>query len=329
MSDPWAEISPSSSERDHRIRRADKDHPLDWFRGRDAKGNYLFILYGRCTIDLPDTPRLAAVNISLSPAERGKTQLILALKERSKLDLFRVLCSDLLNATRHYHQNDCNAAFSSVLRRLRRWQQMLDRAKTNLLTRQEQIGLVGELLFLRDIMGAAIGVSLATLTWGGPDGDEQDFHYHGTAVEVKSRLISSDSVISVSSATQLDPSGGPVVLCCQSISIADKDETAGVSLNELVKQIRSDLSGTGGGAVDRFEAILLLSGYESRSEYDAPSWKLASRDYFSVEHDFPSLRASTVPIGISQVRYKLSIAACEPFRITQEELTQRLFAHYA
>ena len=326
MFDPWSEINPSDNEGDHRIRRADTSHPLDWFRGRDVQGNYLLILYGTAAHELPPVPNIAAFDVILQHLASSKTQLVLTLRERGKFDIFRVLCGDLMNATRKHNQAESGAAFIAVLNRLRRWQQMLDHAAVNLLTRQEQIGLFGELLFLRDFMGASIGIPNATMTWEGPEGDEQDFQFRGTALEVKTRLVSSDSSVSVSSINQLDPSRGPIILCCQSLGLATGEINGGQSLNSLVNQIAESLAGGDGQASDRFESNLLLSGFERRPEYDALSWVLSNREFFSVEAEFPSLRAGSVPDGVSKVRYQLSLAACAPFKISIQEANSRTFA---
>ena len=326
MSDPWEEIIPSSSDRDIRFRRADKAHPLDWFRGRDSRGNYLLILEGAVGRELPQLPNIAAVNITLQHQSPSKWQLVLALGERGKFDLFRVLCSDLMNATRNHNQGDSTTAFAVVLNRLRRWQQMLDQAPTKLLTRQEQIGLFGELLFLRDFMGSAIGLSSAAMSWEGPEGDEQDFQFQGTAIEVKTRLVTSDSSVSISSIEQLDPSRGPIILCCQSISLVSQEMREGLSLNKLVNEIAQELANGNGEASDRFEANLLLYGFERRAEYDEVFWALSNREFYSVEDEFPSIRAVSIPPGASKVRYELALAACSPFQISRQEASSRVFS---
>ena len=47
MTDPWDEISPSDDAGTIHLRRADPDHPLDLFRGRDHEGNYIFSFKGK------------------------------------------------------------------------------------------------------------------------------------------------------------------------------------------------------------------------------------------------------------------------------------------
>ena len=47
MTDPWNEISPSDDAGTIHLRRADPDHPLDLFRGRDHEGNYIFSFKGK------------------------------------------------------------------------------------------------------------------------------------------------------------------------------------------------------------------------------------------------------------------------------------------
>jgi len=59
--------------------------------------------------------------------------------------------------------------------------------RDQILTRQQIIGLIGELLFLRDIIMQAIG-NRGDFCWRGPFGDEQDFVYGEWIFEVKTQL---------------------------------------------------------------------------------------------------------------------------------------------
>ena len=42
--DDWIDIAPADSPYADNVRRADASHPLDFFRGRDFAGHYIFSL---------------------------------------------------------------------------------------------------------------------------------------------------------------------------------------------------------------------------------------------------------------------------------------------
>jgi hypothetical protein len=45
---------------------------------------------------------------------------------------------------------------------------------------------------------------------------------------------------------------------------------------------------------------------------------------FRVEGDFPALTAAACPAGVSNVRYSLDLAQCEPHRVTAEVMVAAL-----
>jgi hypothetical protein len=127
--------------------------------------------------------------------ERGPL-LVLSLEDQSQIDLFTTVCADAISASKGKSQ-----ALPIFLDRLDAWRRFL-RERSSGLSREETVGLIGELLVLAELISldrAAAGF------WEAPDG-LHDFSREGHALEVKTSLGPS-AQIRISTLDQLDVSG--------------------------------------------------------------------------------------------------------------------------
>lgn len=329
MIDPWEEIGEVREEGRIRLRRADPNHPLDWYRGKDAAGRYLFILQ----VAGEETPRarlpvLDKVEVRIDPLEHNRWQLVLVLKEPSQGDIFRVLCSDMMEATRLRRRGESAGSVAIVLARLLRWQEMLRASRSKLLSMPQRIGLFGELRFLRDEIMPRRGALDAVRTWRGIHGEEQDFVVGDWRLEIKTQHSSADRIVHVSSAAQLDPGDGRLALIHQMLGVLAVGDANGKSLNGLVAQLTDELSVGAAGADDILQAALIDYGYVRREEYDEPWWKLTAVACYLVEDDFPKIVPRIVPAGIQDVQYRLDIDSCSRFRVDIESLRSQVFGDH-
>lgn len=311
--DAWSDIPKGSPLGGRTERRADPNHPLDFFRARDEKGHYLLVLKGD---DLPATgklPILAGLRISLAHHEDKKDELVLELADSEQLSIFRALVADILQATSDVPAGDSEVGLRRVIGRIERWQELLKRKKSEVLTRQAIIGLVGELLFLRDSVMPRLQPHVAVTSWRGSHRDEQDFAIGRWIAEVKTQLSTADQFIKISSEAQLDTTSGPIALVHQTISSVSETDPAAVTLNGLVASIRSQLLASGPAAIDIFEAGLIAAGYEARPEYEEESWLPITRRIFEIAEGFPRLVPAILPPGVQNVSYRVLPNACSDF----------------
>ncbi len=324
MSEKWDSFDNSEHPDEIRIRRADPSHPLDFFYGKDFQGNYVFTLKCRVTEDHHQQPhQLAGIDIHLYSLGPDQIELRLRLLDATQVDIFKVLCANLMSATERLDRNQQNTGIQIVLRRLARWQDLLRTRKEQVLSRNKIIGLWGELLAFRDLFLACLPPATALASWRGPFGDEQDFLCNDWLIEVKTQLSSSDRKIQISSAEQLDTVSGGIYLCHQLIGPADKMETA-LSLNELADEVLQLLK-KAGAAEEIFLSILIESGYIKRDEYDEEKWVLNERTFYQVGIDFPTIKASNLAGGICDVRYSIRTDAISDHAVTIEQFISDVF----
>ena len=326
MTDLWERIAPSRDPEAINLRRADAQHPLDFFRGRDHDGRYLFVLKARTAPPRDiELPQLAHLELSLEPRDGDSWELCIKLLESSHADIFRALCANLMAATENLNSNQDGEGISIVLARLVRWRELLKGRRHRRLSETEVIGLFGELLFLRDLALRELPPMRAVAAWRGPLSEEQDFQLGDWLIEVKTQLSSADSKLAVSSENQLDTRSGRILICHQTLAVARPGEGAARTLISLVDEVAEQLALDDSGAADRFHATLLDYGYVPDAGYATDTWTLQGRTFFDVADGFPRITPRDLPLGVSSVRYDVKLSACETFMISEGVATAWVF----
>lgn len=326
MTDQWEDMGPADRPDELRIRRVDTQHPLDFYYGKDSTGRYVFIYKGRITgSEIPVLPKLAGIGISLTSIEPGCINLQLQLPDSGQADIFKALCTNLMSATRSLDAKSGSEGIGIILARLYRWHELLKTGREKLLSQSQITGLCGELMVLRDLFLPRIAPFDAITAWRGPYGDEQDFLYKSKMIEVKTQLNSSDRKLQISSVDQLDTVSGEIFVCHQTLGGGEEGGQGCFSLNTLVDELLEILKKMSPAAADVLYAALIEYGYARRSEYDERYYILSTRNYFKVTEEFPALRASSVPVGVTDVRYSILLEACRPFEVEEKIVIQSLF----
>lgn len=322
----WDDIAPAVAPDIDNVRRASSTHPLDFFRGRNHAGHYIFSLtaHGDCR-EIPKPPKLNGIDVSVERRSNDGARLVLTLEDHEQFDIFRALCSHLLDATADHARVASGAGLRLVIRRLADWHNMLRRRREGLLTTEEIIGLVGELLFLRDQVIPRAGTNGGVSAWRGVHGDEQDFAFGAWQIEVKTQLSTSDHRLLISSEAQLDTAGSELLLCHQTIARAPPGAAA-VSLNGLIDELLHEFSLVGTSTVEEFQAALETSRYSRREEYDEPQWLVIDRRMFKVRDGFPRLTAAMLPVGVHAVSYSVLLSACQNFAVDLDQVLTEVFA---
>jgi hypothetical protein len=324
--DDWIDIAPAPGPEADNVRRADTAHPLDFFRGRDFAGHYIFSLAadGGCR-DLPEPPKLNGIEVSLERRAADGARLVLTLQDRDHFDIFRALCDHLLRATEGQARGANAGGLRLVLRRLADWHDMLRRRRDDLLTMPERIGLAGELLFLRDIILPRMPAADAVAAWRGAHRDEQDFAIGHTQFEIKTQLSTADQRLLIASEAQLDTAGSALFLCHQGIAASPARDEA-FTLNSIVRSLAVRFTDAGSGAADLFDVALEAWRYAPHDEYDQPSWVLTDRRLFEIREGFPRITPSMLPAGVQRVSYEVLLRDCEPFSVDLGQTVTEVFA---
>jgi hypothetical protein len=206
----------------------------------------------------------------------------------------------------------------AVVGALNRWRAFWA-SKTHGLTKEEALGLFGELWFLRRWLGKTDLSVLAR--WGVTANARHDFQWPEASVEVKTTATRAveGPVHRITSVEQLeDPISGQLYLF--SLQVCD-DTLAENNLVDLVNSIADELQGDH-DALRIFNEKLAEQGYDpsDESEYQRRLLVKAER-LFIVREGFPRITSRSfregTPSGIGNISYSLAISACDQWLIAK------------
>ena len=259
------------------------------------------------------------------PECQGLELISIALDSQSffGVRLRDVACSDVFTALAEdvaplvAAASDAREAAAELLGRLRQWQQFLTMARETM-SLEAQRGLWGELHVMREHLLPFLGTETAVFGWKASAAAHQDFQFPGGAVEVKTTTAKQPQSVRITSERQLDDTGvGALFL---HVVVLDEREVPvggcvpGENLTALIAQIRSKLS-TDLCALTAFNDRLLERGWLDgcAMRYDGRRWTVRQEFTYRIRPNFPRLVESELPLGVGDVNFALSLAACEQF----------------
>lgn len=238
----------------------------------------------------------------------------------SSLDIFMGMVCDVLNIVSQRHHVSQSAIFSIFLARIRSWQDFMSSSCCEL-SSESEIGLFGELFFLRFLLQNDLDNRSVVRSWHGPIGGLQDFYLGQGAVEVKSTLASEGFIAKVFSLEQLDDSDiSPIFI----EAIRLKRDAQGLTLPMLVSNLRHllkmDLT-----VLAEFENLLLRAGYlDSHESYYTKSLSVVEMRNILVDSNFPRLTRTTVNVGIRAAKYEIDLDKLDCLVFSPNEMLTKL-----
>ena len=299
----------------------DEFNPWDFYWGRDSTERCLLVFrFGVETAVPTRLPVLRGLEVVINPdTANTKRGLLIRLLDSELRNVFWRLCEDVLtSAARGQSESE---ALAITVTRLWSWHHLLRGGSGGMLSPDEQRGLIGELLVLEHYLlphGSALD---AIQTWRGPLGAPQDFVIASLAIECKSNSSRTSDRVRISSEHQLSLRAlKRLFLHVCLIDPADGAMADTFTVSDVVSRIMGRLAESNRAACQRFESLLAGAGFRFDDDYSAFPWRGGERSIYEVLQLFPSLTPDTMPEGVSQVAYSLSLAVCSEFLTTPTEL---------
>jgi hypothetical protein len=246
--------------------------------------------------------RISAEGVSLSDRREAAQSLFrvaVALEREPLRDVFEVLAADLVEVVRTAATPA--QAIATAVSRLEAWQAFLRSGRRGL-SREEQIGLLGELTIL-ELLAKEIGYELAVEAWLGPMDGIHDFSRSGIGIEVKA-VAGAGSLVRISRLDQLDRRGLSSLLVARPRFQEGPD---GRTLLTAVRDVRETIDRSAPGVRLGFDDRLLRAGFidVDRQVSAVPSFELKQIYGFEVREDFPRLTGLSVPAEVVDAAYSL------------------------
>ena len=319
--DPWKDLRPPDQSRVLSARRIDANLKWDLFWAVDIEGNCILLLLHSKGVSPPrPMPTLRGVRVEFTERiGEAQDQLVLRLVDGAQRTIFERLCLDIIHATEEAETSQ--EVVSRFVWRTWRWHRLLREGKDGRLTKEEQKGLIGEMSVLERYLLDVLVPQVAVNAWTGPLGSSRDFELARVAIESKAGTGRSLTNVSISSENQLETRDGEILLLCVSeVRPASPDSDDAFTITDLARRIVSQISVDGPIVLGLLEARLAASGFDFDDDYSDHIWYVGGTSVFEVRDGFPCLTASSLPSGVSKLRYSLDLAYCQDFRVEEADL---------
>jgi hypothetical protein len=322
--DPWKDIEASPDSLGLIGHLVLESRPHEVFRALDALGRrILFLVHDPASISSTSLPRMAGLELVAEVRkDDGKAMLSVRLENQDDADIFARFCDDIVMTVKGAANE--TTAVQAFIGRTWKWHALLKGARKKTLSRQDQLGLIGELYTMREDIGSIRGIGAALEAWRGSEGAPKDFELSGLCIECKARGASSRSKVRITSEHQLaDVPGQELVLLVHTFATAEEDEVGAIDLHSIVSLIRSKMDTERPDLRQMLEEKLDEAGYENEHEYDVVTMHRSTESY-SVVEGFPRIVPGNYHEGPIEVSYDLPLARIAPFEISKHELLQLL-----
>lgn len=267
------------------------------------------LLIGVAGISVPNEPLLPRGRgfslVSAKPQDSAPNYIWLALVRQLgwPLPLFSLMAADLVILLKSIGKEDGCRIFSSFTARISAWQDFMMRDHSGLLSAEEEVGLIGELVILENLIADGMAASSAIESWVGPEDGLHDFVIGTGGIEAKATVSPSGFIAKIGSLDQLDNSlFQPLYVGAVRLSQALEGRTLPDFIETLMGRIASQT------AKEIFSGKLVAVGYihASHGKY-VRRFLPKELSYRLVSDDSPRLTRANVPVAIMEARYSLDI----------------------
>ena len=278
--------------------------------GRHFPGNEEALLVGFASGNVPPADQLPQGRgflVSRADIEdEGASCWWIALRRQSagSLDLFAMMVVDVVSTLAGLSGGNDGRTIQVFLSRIRAWQEFMRRGSDGVLSAEAEVGLFGELEFLRQLFAVGLPATVSIDAWKGPLDELQDFRLGTGAIEVKSTLSNRGFPAAIGSLDQLDDSlVQPLYLVGVRLALG----AAGVTLPELISDMRDSLADDP-PALASFNTRLLHAGYfDEFAERYVRRFACAGSRMLAVCEGFPRITRGSVAIAIREARYEIDL----------------------
>lgn len=272
----------------------DDTHPLDIIIGINEFGQESVLIRS----EFPPNPKIAktsSIDISLSRYSE-KYQLGFHLHDKKMNSIFYKFVDDLVESTRSVPIEN---GMDKICDRYELWKKLFYKGRQDLLSESQIIGLIGELLFLKDVMLEKYTAIEAINSWSGCDNTHKDFSVDNDWYEVKVTKIGALTV-KISSLNQLDSIAPGYLVVYEFEKMSESYN--GLTLNTVVNSVLSMLSNE---LQDKLIEKLKTAGYYYNDKYDEYSYRFAGVNYYFVDKRFPKISRFDIPNAIVRIEYEI------------------------
>ncbi|MAD75695.1 MAG: hypothetical protein CML20_13065 [Rheinheimera sp.] len=252
----------------------------------------------------------------------GGVRLALTRKIDGDLELFTTMVCDIVGSIDVAAAANMSESglLQTLIKRVLHWQRFMSR-NTNPLSPEAELGLAGELYFVKVLLKSHLPSEVVLNAWVGPEDAQQDFLLGQGAIEVKATMSSSGFPVKIGSLEQLDDAvASPLFLAAVKFVGTDEGMTLSGMVTDIEHILREEPE-----MVNLFYERLLLAGYTaSHSEQYTRQFEPKEQRIFIVTNDFPRMTTASVPAGVIRAIYEINLDQVKGFFIELDTMLKKL-----
>ncbi len=235
-------------------------------------------------------------------------------------EYFKDLFDDLILSIYSKIYNISNPEEYSELftRHFFKWSSFFENKRNEGLTKDQVKGLIGELIYLKDLLlNSEDNIDDVLLSWRGPYDEGHDFVFDFKDYEIKT-IDKSKNNVRISSEYQLESEKGKKLELV--VITVEVDIENGISLKKIINEIKSlvlDKFGDNSIFINAIAQKGLTIG--DLEQYEIYSYTpIEEISYDSANDNFPKLTRTTIPEQINKLNYSIRLNLLEEFIINKK-----------
>lgn len=273
----------------------DASHQVEFYIGLDEIGRKTLV--ARSKTNPGNIKSTSAIEVTVGQLKNKTWSLGFHLIPNSMSGLFYKFCDDIVESCRD--NSVVIDEMSFIVKRFDSWKKLFFNMKRELLSENEIMGLIGEIVFMQNDLKNNYDTENALNAWSGYDKTHKDFSIEKLWYEIKTTK-SNSLTIKISSVEQLDSDldGFLVLFEMEKMS----QEFNGYSLNNVIRAFINELNEN---LVDLFLEKLRACGYTYDDNYDKYVYRIVSKKVYLVNDDFPRITKENLPNSIVKIEYEI------------------------
>jgi Putative PD-(D/E)XK family member, (DUF4420) len=280
--------------------------------GRKGPGNEETLLVGISGVSatgdfqLPRGQGFLVVKTELPGQPQGMFWLAVVRQQGGQLPLFTLMAADLVTLLRRMNSESGSRIYIQLIARIKSWQQFMSRERPQLLTAEEEVGLFGELVILRDLIAGGVAGADAVEAWSGPDPGLHDFMLGTGAIEVKTTVAPAGFIARIANLDQFDNSlYQPLYLGAVRLAQSETGHRLPEIIDGLAEMLTADA-----GAFGLLTNKLGSAGYmDAMRDHYSRRFICSELTYRLITEQSPRLTRASVPAQILEAMYSLDVDA--------------------
>lgn len=233
----------------------------------------------------------------------GATWVALSRKATGGSDLFGAMACDVAGALDEEPEAASQRLLTIFLGRVRAWQEFM-RKGSQPLAAEAEVGLIGELTALANIIEAGVSSDVAVGAWIGPLGGLRDFEIGTGGIEVKSTLSAAGFLARIGSLDQLDDAVRQPLFVA---GVRLRQGSEGRSLPDCIEELRDIVRGDAEAERALSERLLSAGYFDGHAEQYSRRFLHVDTRVVEVVKGFPRLIPGSVPHGVTRATYEIDL----------------------